>query len=245
MIYHTSIGMRYFFRGFSLLGRRGLRRFVFIPLVINILLFKALFWLASHFFQQFTLWIDSFLPSWLQWLDWLLWAIFAVAFYLFFIFTFITLANVVGAPFNSILAENVEKMMNKPLPDNNQNTPWSDLLKEVPRTLKRESQKLCYYIPRALGILTLFFIPIVHIFAAFAWFAFNAWMMAVEYLDYPMENHHIDFPTAKNRLRERRSLSFGFGASVALISLIPFVNFFVMPAAVVGGTLLWLNEFEE
>ena len=38
---------------------------------------------------------------------------------------------------------------------------------------------------------------------------------------------------------------FGFGGLVALYTAIPVVNFFVVPAAVVGATLLWCEELNE
>ncbi|TMP66929.1 sulfate transporter CysZ, partial [Pseudoalteromonas ruthenica] len=47
-------GMEYFFSGFSLITRKGLKRFVFIPLVINILLFgSSLFFLYYWLVQGF------------------------------------------------------------------------------------------------------------------------------------------------------------------------------------------------
>jgi CysZ protein len=37
----------------------------------------------------------------------------------------------------------------------------------------------------------------------------------------------------------------GFGGLVALCASIPIVNFFVVPAAVVGATLLWCEELNQ
>jgi CysZ protein len=37
----------------------------------------------------------------------------------------------------------------------------------------------------------------------------------------------------------------GFGGLVALCTGIPLVNFFVVPAAVVGATLLWCEELNQ
>jgi CysZ protein len=70
-------------------------------------------------------------------------------------------------------------------------------------------------------------------------------MMAVQYVDYPMDNHMTDFADLKEVLRERRLSSLGFGGLVALMSGIPVVNFFVVPAAVCGATLFWCEELAD
>ncbi len=36
--------------------------------------------------------------------------------------------------------------------------------------------------------------------------------------------------------------SLGFGGSVYLVLLIPFVNILMMPAAIAGATLFWVRE---
>jgi CysZ protein len=60
-----------------------------------------------------------------------------------------------------------------------------------------------------------------------------------------MDNHQLDFPAVKDAVRSRRLSSLGFGGAVALCTTIPIVNFFVVPAAVVGATLLWCEELRD
>lgn len=103
-----SSGAHYLLSGFYLITRPGLKRFVLVPLIINILLFVAMFFIAQHFIALFNGWIAGYLPTWLQWLSWIIWLLFIVSFFLILIFTFVTLANLFAAPFNSILSEKVE-----------------------------------------------------------------------------------------------------------------------------------------
>jgi CysZ protein len=49
----------------------------------------------------------------------------------------------------------------------------------------------------------------------------------------------------KQSLQANRSQSFSFGITVSLFSVIPIVNFLVMPVAVCGATALWVNEFKH
>ena len=75
-------------------------------------------------------------------------------------------------------------------------------------------------------------------------FLLGAWMMSIQYVDYPVDNHRGSFADVKEAVRGRRLSSMGFGGFVALCSSIPVVNFFVVPAAVVGATLLWVEELQ-
>ena len=96
-----------------------------------------------------------------------------------------------------------------------------------------------------LIVLIVSWIPPFNVVAPALWFIFGAWMMAVQYVDYPMDNHMTPFADLKEVLRERRLSSLGFGGIVALIAGIPVLNFFVVPSAVVGATLLWSKELRN
>jgi len=74
------------------------------------------------------------------------------------------------------------------------------------------------------------------------WFVFSAWMMAMQYIDYPMDNHRTTFDDMRKYLKTHRGISFGFGCAVMIAAMIPGVNFFVMPAAVAGATLMWVEN---
>ena len=65
--------------------------------------------------------------------------------------------------------------------------------------------------------------------------------MALQYTDYPMANHGLDFPAQRRLLGHRRWLALGFGIVVMALTLIPVVNFLVMPIAVAGATAMWVG----
>jgi CysZ protein len=44
----------------------------------------------------------------------------------------------------------------------------------------------------------------------------------------------------RHRLLDNKSLTFSFGCTVSVFSIIPVVNFIVMPVAVCGATALWV-----
>ena len=67
-------------------------------------------------------------------------------------------------------------------------------------------------------------------------------MMALQYVDYPADNHRVSFPALRRGLGARRLSAFGFGLPVALLAMVPVVNLFVVPAAVCGATAYWVRE---
>jgi len=229
-------------KGARLLSQPGLRRFVIIPVAINILLFTLSLWvLAAQFSPLVEGWL-AFLPGWLDWLEWLFWLIFAVIAILLVFYTFSILANLIAAPFNGLLAEAVEQhLTGRPLPGGGS---LLSALKEAPIAILDELRKLGYFALRAIPLLILFWIPVLNLAAPLLWVLFSAWMMAVEYCDYPMGNHGVRFTEQRRRLRQRKLLSFGFGGATLFATMIPLVNFLVMPAAVAGATALWVEQLK-
>lgn len=231
----------YLWQGAKMLTHPKLRHFVAIPLAINILIFALLLGLSIHWFQHLIAWIDSFLPSWLHWLNWLLWIFFALASWLAVIYTFTIIANLISAPFNSLLAEKAEEILTgKPAP---LSSGFKAVIKDLPRIFWHEGQKILYYLPRAILCLLLFIIPVIQIAAPVIWFLFNSWMMSIQYLDYPMDNHRLEFSTIRKKLKSKKLTSLGFGSTIMFASMLPIINFLVMPTAVVGATILWIEEY--
>lgn len=233
-------GPQYLSEGLKLVLRPGLRLFVLLPLTINLILFTGLIVLAV---QQFSGWVDSLLPSlpeWLSFLQYILWPLFVLLVLVIMFFTFNLLATFIAAPFNGFLAEKVEVVARGR--DDFPPFRWAELIAMVPRTIGREMRKLGYFLPRAIGLLILSFIPGVNLIAAPLWILFGVWMMAVQYIDYPADNHKLGWNEMLAWLREKRWQSLGFGGAVYLVLLIPFVNILMMPAAVAGATLFWVRE---
>ncbi|KKD01196.1 MULTISPECIES: sulfate transporter CysZ [Photobacterium] len=236
-------GAGYFFRGFSLAMQPGTRRFVIIPLFINILLFGAAF---GYALTQLDDWINGWLsnlPGWLDWLSYLLWPLLAIALLVILSYFFSTIANWIAAPFNGLLAEHLEaKLTGEAAPD----AGIGAIIKDLPRILHREWVKLKYYLPKALGLLILLWIPAVgQTLGPVLWFLFSAWMMTIQYVDYPFDNHKIPFNTMRDALKARRGKSLSFGSLVMLCTMTPILNLFVMPVAVCGATAMWVDHYRQ
>lgn len=238
---NSRSGIHYFTEGWRLISRPGIKRYVVLPLLVNMLLMGAAFW---WLFSQLGQWIPSLMshiPSWLQWLSYLLWPLTVVTVLLVFSYLFSTITNLISAPFCGLLAEQLENSLTgQALPD----TGMVGIVKDLPRIMSREWRKLMYYLPRALVLLLLFFVPgIGQTVAPLLWFLFSAWMLAIQYCDYPFDNHKISFTDMRKALRTRRADNLQFGALVSLFTMIPVLNLVILPVAVCGATAMWVDHY--
>jgi len=231
-------GAGYMLEGFSLLRKPGLRRFVLMPLLINILLFGGLIGWAYGWVDGSSRAMLSGLPEWLHWLRYIVVPVFVLTSLVVIFYGFSMLANLIAAPFNGLLAEAVEcHLTGKSLQGD-----WRQLLRDVVPSIMSELRKLLYFALRALPLLLLLLVPLVNVAASVLWVLFSAWMMTVQYMDYPMANHQLFFKEQRARLRKRPLLAWSFGGLVMLCTLVPVINFIVMPAAVAGATAVWVRE---
>ena len=236
-------GAGYVLTGLRWLPKAGLRGFVAIPLLINTLLFGGGIWLAASQLQRLDQAVQGWLPDWLAWLHWLLWLLFVLTVLLVIFYAFSLVANVIAAPFNGLLAERVEKMVNPDgrFPQPSTEFSWRELL----FTPLAELRKLLYFVAWAIPPLVLSFVPAVNVVAPVLWVISTSWMLALEYADYPLGNRGMALQAQRRLLRQHPLLALGFGGMTLLLTLIPVLNFLAMPAAVVGATLMWNQELSD
>ena len=233
-------GAGYFFRGLSMLTDKRLRAFVILPLLANVGFFLLIGGAAWSFVDGLIQATEAALPDWLSFLTWLiaplLWLTGGLA--TGYISTLIVL--LLTSPLHALLSEKVEEQVT------GQAVPALEgigpALLAIPRGIVREIRKILYYIPLALFVLVISFIPGLQAFAPLLWFALGAWMMGLQFVDYPMDNHQMSFREVKVACASRRLSSLGFGGVVAFVAGIPLLNLVVIPAAVVGATLMWCEE---
>jgi len=233
----------YLCQGARLLMRPGLRRFIVVPLLINIILFVIATFALIHAYSDLLDTLMQWLPSWLAFIAWLLWLAFAFLLLLVYGYTFNIITNLIAAPFYGVLAERVEMELTGVSPQE------ESLAQLIPRTLRRELVKLWYFVSRGLIVMmvlfVLWFVPGVNIIAVVISALWAAWCMAVQYLDYPADSHRMAFKDLRKRLMDKPLTSFSFGGLVMLGSMIPIVNIVVMPIAVAGASVYWVQNIKS
>jgi CysZ protein len=215
-----------FLQGIKLLAHPELRKYLLIPLLINLVLYTAAFVLSYYSVSGL---IEHLIPAWLSWLSWILWPLFFLSFIVVSFFTFTLMANLVAAPYYSQLATKTWQLLNgKPLETSEE--PWN-------KVFLAELTRIRYLLVRALPLFILFWVPVVNVVAPVLWGVFAAWGIAMEFLAYPLEIKGLLFAKQKQFLQERRWSVLSFGGLVGLGLSLPVVNLLVGQAAVIGATL--------
>jgi len=237
----------YILKGFGMIFKPGLKRYVLFPLIVSALILSFFIWVA---FTQFDGYLASMLPQmdwpdWLSWLKdflaWFLWIVFTLVFAVMVFYGFTIIANLIAAPFNSKLAEAVAAKL-----DSNVQLPESDpLVKDVAKSIGSEIRKLLYYLIRAIPLLLLMLFPLTSAVASIIWLLFSIWFLSLEYIAYPLENQKMLFSEQRKTLRKKPISTLSFGGGVTVLLLIPIINLAVMPAAVAGATIYWHEKLRK
>jgi len=237
MIADMMNGSVYLGRGFQIIRRADVRLYVVMPLFINILLFGVLIWFGFDLFSPLVDKAISLVPGFLDFLRWIIWLLISVFTAIVVFFTFTPIANIVAAPFNALLAEKIEAILTGKAINSS-----SSFIKIARDSILSQLRKLVYILLWSAALLLFSLIPVINIAAPFLWVIFGSWLLSLEYLDYPMGNHELDFKREKQILAARKGLALGFGGSVMILTSIPLINFIVMPVAVAGATVLWVEQ---
>ncbi len=241
-------GLTYPFKGarFVYLQHPETARFWIWPIVITIIALGFVFWgsWALHDDLASWIWTPPASPPW--WLGCLYWgyeAILALVLVLLALvlgtLVLIVLSNVFSAPFKDLLSEEVER-----LAIGRAGPPFSlkRMLLELVRTIKIELAKLALYLVVMIPLLLVNLIPAVgSVIYSVVGFLFTAIYFAVDYVDWPASRRDRGLGYRAGMVRRHFWPMFGFGTGVWLFLFIPLVNLLFMPAAVAGGTLLFLD----
>jgi CysZ protein len=233
-------GIYCFFEGLKLVRQPGLRQYVIIPIVINTIVLSVV---MIYGFSQYDAWLElikRMLPDWLSFISSLIGFIAAVVIFTLSVYGFSIIANIIASPFNAILSQKVEEKLTGKI-----NNSEVNLFIVLVRSVTREISKLGYFLPRLLGLIILSVIPVLNALAPFAWVLFGAWMMTVQYVDYGADNNEIKFSDLRRRLEKNLMQSLLFGIIVYFVIAIPLLNLFVIPVAVAGGTVFWVEHLKQ
>jgi len=221
-------------QGFKLIGRQELRKFLLIPILINLVLYSIAFTLGYFYISDL---ITTIIPGWLSWLEWIIWPLFFISFSIIGFFTFTIVANLIAAPFYSKLAAKTIDLVSG----------QTNSVEELPvnQVILAEIKRMVYLLSRMLPLLILFIIPVVNLIAPFLWALFGAWGMGLEYMAYPLENKGLLFSEQKEQAKARRIGVLSFGGLTVIGLSIPILNLIVAPAAVIGATVYFYGLSEE
>ena len=230
-----------FFRGLAL-PFRALRVMVSSPKLVGLSLISGLVTsgvlagLAWFWWPRAFGWAEALIGTG-SWRD----VVSAVVGFLFFALTFfvsaLTAPNLVLAPLQDPLSEATEARCG------NFTAPVFSLPATLRGTLHSIGHTLLRLATQLLGVAVLLPLNLIpgagSIAFAIAGSLWSMFCLAIEHLSNPMARHLYPFGQVVLVLRRRLALSLGFGAALYVMLWVPVLNFFLMPVAVVAGTLLF------
>ena len=213
-------------QGAKMLTHPELRKYLLIPLFINVVLYSGAFVLGYH---TVDLLIAQFIPAWLSWLSWVLWPVFLVSFLVIGFFSFTLIANLIAAPYYSQLSAKVLQIISGQA-EAAVEQPWD-------KVFIGELKRIGYLLLRVLPLLLISIIPVVNFIAPLLWAVFAAWGLSMEFMAYSLEARGLGFPEQKQFLKQARWGVLSFGGVIGFGLTLPVINLLMGQAAVIGATL--------
>jgi CysZ protein len=147
------------------------------------------------------------------------------------------LAGLVATPFNDRLSDKVERMM---LGQYEEPFSWRVLMGDLANSLAHSSLSLALWFTVMVCAFFLNLLPIVgSVLSLFVGTVATAVFMGRESLDGCMSRRRMSYGHKYRLILSQFPLVFGFGLVGSVLLWIPFLNFVMLPIAVVGGTLLY------
>jgi CysZ protein len=248
----AASGFRMLFDGLSFLRReRSLWPLAAIPLGVAIL---ALVGAMSIVFGQADA-IQGVVAGWLPtveagaWYSWLwvapaklgLWLLSSLLFLLasgVVVLASLMLATLVSAPALDLLSQRVEVVESGTLVESGDGSLKAVAI-DVGRSLASEARRLLLLasVWAALFVLGML-IPGGQVITAPLMVAFTVAFLPLEYTGHVLDRRRISFRDRRTWLSSQRPRMLGFGLAAFLTLMVPGLNFLVLPALVVAGTLL-------
>lgn len=220
-------------------AHRELWKYAAAPLAISVVVLGGSYVLLYHIFFKLVGHMVNEQWYW-QALYYGLLAMVTVIILVVFFFIFTLVASALASPFNEVISQKTEQIATGTFRE----TPFSVimLVKDSGRAVAHSFRVLGLYLLLLASALLFLLIPgIGSLLFAIAGALLSSYKFAFEYLGYPMDRRRFSWRDKRAFLKSRFGSIMGFGLGNLAIASIPVVNLFFIPAAVVGGTLLFLD----
>ncbi len=202
-----------------------------LPVLVTFLIVIGFIYFAMASVWAFAI---QFLNGWFPEHAWIGGAVFvilslAVLAYLAF-HAFSILISLIASPFNDLLAEETERVKGIPV----QNANFLTLVKVFLLDLRKTALSLTFIV--FFSILGL--VPFLGLLSIPG----LALIQALTFVTYPQSRRRQGILESLSFIRNHVFSCLGFGLAVTLLFAIPIINLFALPVAVVGGTLLFLEN---
>ena len=242
-------GLRYPFRGmkFVYFEHPGLVRFWIVPILITLAVLSVVGWAAMQYHTALLdlVWeapeaSEGFWDKVLSGLHAFFDVVLAIVMFIAGAVVVAATSSVIAAPFNDALSEEVERLVTGVT---GPKFSVQRLIGDTLRTIAIELFKLSMYFVIMVPLFILSMVVPVFgqiVYSVFG-FLFTSVYFAVDYIDWPASRRSSSVNYRLGLLKKNALSMLGFGSGVWLFLMVPLVNLLFMPAAVAGGTLLFLD----
>jgi CysZ protein len=212
------------------------------PIAINLVIYGSVFFFTYK-------WLLGSMSGWLGidetaagfWMQFLHTALLIIAFLLLLFICyllFITVGNLITAPFNEEISQRVEEIVTNGAVGHKMGF-WEDAYISI----KGEAEKIVFYLVILFLIFLLNLVPAVgNVLSAIIGTVFSFFYNALDFLDFPMTRRKMKFKQKLAVTKSGKLLTYGFGAAAFLMMFLPIVNVFMKPILVVAGTSLYYEK---
>ncbi|MBA3503092.1 MAG: EI24 domain-containing protein [Myxococcota bacterium] len=229
-------------RGFAFLNKHPrLWGWVAAPAAVTLVLLTTMVILVMRIADSIVGRVTSWLPDAIAGVGgWVIWVIVLAALVVGGLVVFVSVAGIVAGPFNEMLSEAVEEQVT-----GKKGPPFS-IAAFVASALRGIAHGIKRVLVAILGALMLFalgFIPVVGTIAALLLGGyFTARGAAYDCYDAVLSRRDMPYDAKTAYLAARRSRTFGLGAAVAGMLIIPVLNLLALGVGAAGATLAVLDE---
>lgn len=214
-----------------LFGRAELRavlwRMLGLLTVLLIVLTVSVFWMSGAIVERFVPTGDAWYVDLLATLLWLFAFILSCG---VGIVSFVTLGSIAAAPWLDGLCVRVERISGSEV-----QAPELAWWKSVLASMRNALMPLAAFVPRAVLALLLLLVPVYGtVLSSLVWAYAGLRLIAFEFMDAPASRRDWKWERRRNELSERKWFYLGLSGLASLFMLVPVLNLFVLPAAVVG-----------
>lgn len=211
--------------------------FSLVPIFIGIVLY---YFLGQMIFTDFLDWINTWVSGKVSSdglgsvIGWIVTATLTVVMYFVVSWTFVLIVSLVASPFNDIISNRTEKILDGKKPESLDKS-MGRLLKRFAFTIVNEIKKISFILFMTVLAVVMNFIPIL----APVSFILSALLLAIGFVDYSWSRHDLQF---RSCVESTRRLFLGLilsGAVFMGLIAIPVVNLFALPYAVIYYTVFY------
>jgi len=235
-------GFSYPLRAIKFFRRKpGLLKYLAIPFFINLLVFVTTAYFGLDLFQGM---LESYAPSTEVWygilLYYLVWTVVLLLTTVVVFFSFTVIGNLIASPFNELLSEQTEELVHGTR--NEESFSLRRFWKESRYAILVEIKKMAVFVSCMVVLFGLNFIPgIGSLIYAVLTPLFTLFFLVIEYMAFVLMRKQLSFTEQRRYIFKHPILMLGYACGVFCMLAIPFIQFFCIPLAVVGATLLWCD----